>query len=400
MFLKILHIIAQEPGYTGSGTYLNALIRHFHNLGHTQGLLAGLNQGLEHHISCKEDLLFFPVYFNTPKIPFPLFGMSDTMPYASSQYSDWEGKGEIWEKAFEEVLNKTKREYESSVVLVHHLWILCGKTLEVYENTPVYAFCHGTDLRQLEKLPQWLQFLKKRLQRLSGIFVPTENLKREVELTFSYPKDKIFVISGGYEKELFYYKKEERDSKTLVYAGKWSYSKGFPYVVESFKRLFQRDKSYRLMLYGSGTFQDLSCYFTEKEQKNIQNFGQVPQNVLAEGFRKGNIFLMPSLYEAQGLVVLEALACGMLVVCSDIQNIKEALSPLEDSPVICWLKHPKHFQENVYQIDEKFVEKIVESCIYFEKQRREEHFSYFEKIPQFAWENIILRIQEVIEQDK
>ena len=42
---RILHITSQYPGMTGSGIYLNELIREGNKRGYIQGLIAGLPRG-------------------------------------------------------------------------------------------------------------------------------------------------------------------------------------------------------------------------------------------------------------------------------------------------------------------------------------------------------------------
>ena len=83
---KILHIISQYPGKTGSGTYLQALISEGKKKGHIQSLVSGIHNG--DIINLKNIDNFYPVTFNTKEIPFPIVGMSDIMPYESTTYCD------------------------------------------------------------------------------------------------------------------------------------------------------------------------------------------------------------------------------------------------------------------------------------------------------------------------
>ena len=84
--MKILSITAQKPHSTGSGVYLTELVNAFDRLGHSQAVIAGI---------CKEDTVhfpdrvsFFPVYYQSASLPFPVAGMSDEMPYESTRYRD------------------------------------------------------------------------------------------------------------------------------------------------------------------------------------------------------------------------------------------------------------------------------------------------------------------------
>jgi alpha-1,3-rhamnosyl/mannosyltransferase len=51
--------------------------------------------------------------------------------------------------------------------------------------------------------------------------------------------------------------------------------------------------------------------------------GFVPDDELAEWYRAAELFVYPSRYEGFGLPVLEAMACGTPVVCSDAPGVRE-----------------------------------------------------------------------------
>ena len=91
--MKILHITTQKPHSTGSGTYLTELVRSFYRSGHTQAVAAGIYR--DDAVSFPDGVDFYPVYYTAPgtecvdgDIPFPILGMSDSMPYPSTLYSD------------------------------------------------------------------------------------------------------------------------------------------------------------------------------------------------------------------------------------------------------------------------------------------------------------------------
>ena len=98
---RILHIISQYPGKTGSGIYLKELIKEGNKKGYIQGLIAGLSKGEENIDLNIPKQYFYPVLFKTEKIPFPIVGMSDIMPYESTKYSEINNEMFIkWEKGF------------------------------------------------------------------------------------------------------------------------------------------------------------------------------------------------------------------------------------------------------------------------------------------------------------
>ncbi|MCU0538296.1 MAG: hypothetical protein MUF46_00205 [Desulfobacterales bacterium] len=86
--LRILHLLSQQPGKTGSGVALLAMVRHGAEAGYRQHAVIG--------IPGEEPLPGIPplapdeitaVRFDRPPVPFPVPGMSDIMPYRSTRFS-------------------------------------------------------------------------------------------------------------------------------------------------------------------------------------------------------------------------------------------------------------------------------------------------------------------------
>ena len=84
--MRILSISAQKPDSTGSGIYMTELIKALSKMGHEQAAIAGISKN--DRVSLPEEVEFFPVYFDTEKLPFHVVGMSDEMPYESTRYRD------------------------------------------------------------------------------------------------------------------------------------------------------------------------------------------------------------------------------------------------------------------------------------------------------------------------
>lgn len=81
--MKILSITAQKPHSTGSGVYLTELVNQWSRQGHAQGVVAGVYR--EDTVHLPAQTAFYPVYFNSPGLPFPIVGMSNEMPYPNTR---------------------------------------------------------------------------------------------------------------------------------------------------------------------------------------------------------------------------------------------------------------------------------------------------------------------------
>ena len=60
-----------------------------------------------------EDIKLFPVRFETEKLPFPVVGMSDVMPYQSTRYQDMTDEMlKQWKSAFQKQIDKAINEFQ------------------------------------------------------------------------------------------------------------------------------------------------------------------------------------------------------------------------------------------------------------------------------------------------
>jgi glycosyltransferase involved in cell wall biosynthesis len=55
--------------------------------------------------------------------------------------------------------------------------------------------------------------------------------------------------------------------------------------------------------------------------------GQLDQSALAALMRDSAVFVLPSFYEGLPLVLVEALACGCRLVCTDLEGVRREIAP-------------------------------------------------------------------------
>jgi hypothetical protein len=101
---KILQILGQKPGETGSGIFLKSLVREMAKKEYTQGVLAGISSKDLDIIIEMQEANFYPVLFDTKELPFSVPGMSDVMPYDSTRYIDMDEEMYFkWKNSFKKI---------------------------------------------------------------------------------------------------------------------------------------------------------------------------------------------------------------------------------------------------------------------------------------------------------
>ena len=327
---KILHILAQRPEKTGSGIFLQNIVKIAAEQGYEQAVISGVPANLEEvDLGAMDKQKFYPVKFGTDKIPFPVVGMSNVMPYRSEKYKNLTVEMlKKWKTAFKEQIIKAVEEFKPDVILVHHLWILTSLLSDLVTEIPIKAICHGTGLRQLNQAEKFADYVIAGCKKVDTIFALHNDQKQKISRLYDINSDRITVVGSGYDSDIFYPSDNSQIVKPIqiVYAGKLSYAKGLKsliYVCSNLSSEFDLE----LKLVGGGSGEEAECIkeLAMAADCSIEMPGLVSQAQLGKIFRKSDIFCLPSFYEGLPLVLIEALASGLQVVTTDLEGVKSWL---------------------------------------------------------------------------
>lgn len=120
----------------------------------------------------------------------------------------------------------------------------------------------------------------------------------------------------------------------LVFVGAMTPLKGLHYLLEAFRNL---DVNTELWLVGVlPTDPVLKAMIADCEQatKRLKLIGPVAQSQLNAIYNQCDLFVLPSLSDGWGMVVSQALACGLPVVVSDMTGAKELVNPGQNGYVV------------------------------------------------------------------
>lgn len=120
----------------------------------------------------------------------------------------------------------------------------------------------------------------------------------------------------------------------LVFVGAMTPLKGLHYLLEAFRKL---DFNAELWLVGAlPTDPVLKAMIANCEQSTgrLKIIGPVAQSQLNAIYNQCDVFVLPSLCDGWGMVVSQALACGLPVVVSDMTGSKELVNPGQNGYVV------------------------------------------------------------------
>lgn len=312
-----MHLLAQKPDYTGSGFYLRALLEEARELGHEVAAVVGLGPDDRPDIPH-----LFPVQFETERLPFPVVGMSDVMPYRSTVWSDLSpSQLHQYRDIFEVVVKQAVESFQPDILHCHHLWVLTALVRDLYPDRPVVASSHGTGLRQQAKIPHLKSELLPALERLQHVYFLTQAQQQSSGLQTPSTS----VVGAGFSPTVFHPKQRPPNSRPrLLFAGKLSFSKGCRELLRAFTPISDQVE---LELAGAGHGPEGEFIAEEARRQGARLLGRLPQGELAEVMRANDVFVLPSYYEGLPLVLAEALACGCRIVVNRLPGLEDWLGP-------------------------------------------------------------------------
>ena len=342
--MRILSVTAQKPDSTGSGVYLTELVRGFDRLGCAQAVVCGTVR--EDSVVFSEGVQVFPVLYNSRELPFPVCGMSDEMPYESTRYRDLSDRmTRQLMNTFRKKIAEAVESFRPDVILCHHLYFLAALVRQMYPEIPVYGQCHGSDLRQLGTNPWQADWIKGEIRNLDGIFALHEAQKQQICAIFDVPENRVTVMGTGYNGDVFFIDDTARKTEKIryIFAGKISEKKGVYSLLRCLDHLKQPENVELLLAGGCGSQEELEKFraLAEKAPCDVQFLGKLDQKTLAAWMNESDVFILPSFYEGLPLVLIEAMACGLKTICTDLPGIRPWLDRALPGNGTVFVKPPK-----------------------------------------------------------
>ena len=326
MSIRILSVTAQKPDSTGSGVFLSELVKGFDALGCPQAVICGITA--EDPLPFPNHIQVFPVMYSSPELPFPVCGMSDEMPYDSTRYRDLtEAQTVQLKDAFLNKVTEAVDSFRPDVILCHHLYFLASLIRQHFPHIPVYGQCHGSDLRQIETNAWLREWIRAQIPNLDGIFALHAVQQEKICSLFDLSPDQVQVMGTGYNSSVFFQEKtESRDpEKTrFLFAGKLSEKKGIYSLLACLSHLKNPLQIEVYLAGGYSTLEELSHLHALAAEApcKVELLGRLDQATLAGWMNACDVFILPSFYEGLPLVLIEAMACGMKTICTDLPGIQ------------------------------------------------------------------------------
>ncbi|MBP1910655.1 glycosyltransferase family 4 protein [Methanolobus bombayensis] len=162
-------------------------------------------------------------------------------------------------------------------------------------------------------------------------------LKNEVGV-----KSKITVIHNGIDTNLFRPITDKKTTNQLLWIGRFTRGKGLDYLIDAFGILAKKYPKLKLILVGEGP--EKQNIMTKVVHCNLQNKvifqDYCPNSELCAIYNRSDIYILPSFEEGVPRTIMESMACGIPVICTELPHLLEMIKdvgitvPVKDSNAI------------------------------------------------------------------
>lgn len=214
------------------------------------------------------------------------------------------------------------------------------------------------------------------------IITISESAKKDIIKNLNVPEKKIRIVTPGidlksYSKQItFEERKKIREkyklpSDYILYLGTLEPRKNIERIIRSFLEYKKMSNTnIKLVLAGGkGWKYEKIMNLVNQNSKNIIITGYIDEKDKIAFYKMAKIFVFPSLYEGFGIPVLEAMACGVPVITSNVSSLPEVggdaallVNPLDEKEIM--LGYQKILTDDILR--EKMIQKGFEQAKKFQ----------------------------------
>lgn len=183
---------------------------------------------------------------------------------------------------------------------------------ELHVNRANYRNFEANDSNIIKRLfaKYWMSNLVGSLRKLDKFVVLTEDDKKQwVEL------DNIIAIPDPLT-----FLPEQHSSlqkKRVIAVGRYVYQKGFDLLLKAWSMVEKKYPDWELVIFGSGNREPYECLIKEFNIDGSRCHLNGPSSNIQQEFIDSSLFVFSSRFEGFGMVLIEAMACGLPVISFD-----------------------------------------------------------------------------------
>jgi glycosyltransferase involved in cell wall biosynthesis len=132
-------------------------------------------------------------------------------------------------------------------------------------------------------------------------------------VNLGFRANKLLVVPVGVDAQQFKPTARHDEKFRVIYCGSLTLRKGVHYLLEAFHELNLADAELWLIGTPSG---EIAPYLKRYGGPHVVVKGAFPQGQLRQQYSQGSVLCAPSIEDGFGMVVSQAMACGLPVICT------------------------------------------------------------------------------------
>lgn len=178
-------------------------------------------------------------------------------------------------------------------------------------------------------LPYFLETVAMPILYRKTKFITISDSSRTEMVRYGFREDNIRVIYPGVDSEKYRPTTSSYRPSTfnIVFLGRLKKYKGIDVLVKAMKLVVKEIPEVRLIVVGRGDRGEelKNLVRTLHLENNIEFYGFVSENKKIEILQMANVAICPSFKEGWGITVIEANACGVPVIASDVSGLRDSV---------------------------------------------------------------------------
>lgn len=169
---------------------------------------------------------------------------------------------------------------------------------------------------------RWTRFI---MQKATAVLTVSQHLKEEIVAANIHPK-KIIVTHNPVDTDLFQLKKNASIKNNILFVGRLDEFKGALRCIKAFEKVMPLYPLHTLSIVGDGEeMLSIKNYLETNPalKAKVVLMGSLSKAEIAEQMQIADFFVFPSRHESFGLVIAEAMACGLPVIAGNNTAPKE-----------------------------------------------------------------------------
>jgi len=196
---------------------------------------------------------------------------------------------------------------------------------------PVVVSCRGSQINIRPHLPgqqAYIEGLRETFQKAAAVHCVSEDIQ-QAAYAFGLDRQKAYVISPAVDPDSFTpaIVKSTNKQLKLITTGSLIWRKGYEYMLMAVRQLLDKGVDADLHILGHGPMEESILFMIEDLNLSgrVHLHGKVNPEEVRKQLQTSDIFVLSSLSEGISNAVLEAMSCGLPVVCTDCGGMSEAI---------------------------------------------------------------------------